>query len=153
MRQLLNKREFIAAGLMMLIGLSTVFGSLGYRINELARMGPGYFPLLLGAALVIVSALMLAGAKTQETEDKEETSTNSPLRPWLFVTAGVISFMVLGKYGGFVPATFSVVFLSALGDRSNSLHGSVILATAMTIMAVAVFNYGLKISFPLFSWG
>nr|WP_254045843.1 hypothetical protein [Paenalcaligenes hominis] len=44
----INAKELWSGGLLVLIGMATVLGSLNYQIGSLARMGPGYFPLMLG---------------------------------------------------------------------------------------------------------
>jgi hypothetical protein len=49
-------------------------------------------------------------------------------------------------------AIFSAVFLSALGDRSNSWRDCFLLALGMTVAGVAIFSFGLKLTFPLFTW-
>ena len=60
--------------------------------------------------------------------------------------------IILGTYGGLVPATFSLVFISALGDHNNSVKQSFWLAVGVTAFTVAVFHYGMQMQFPLFTW-
>ncbi len=64
----------------------------------------------------------------------------------------MIAFIVLGKYGGLVPATFAVVFISALGDRENTLRDSAILSLGMVGVCLVVFWWLLQIQLPLFQW-
>lgn len=61
--------------------------------------------------------------------------------------------MLLGRYGGLVPATFTLVFLSAMGDRGNTIRGAVLLAAVMTFTAVVLFSMVLGIQFPLLVLG
>lgn len=152
MRLTINRKELYSAGLMMLIGIGTVAGSLNYTTGTLARMGPGYFPLILGVALILVAALILA---TQSMESEELTGVGGAWqwRPGLCVVAGVVLFIVLGRYGGLVPATFVLVTVSALGDRTNSFKAAAGLAAVITALAVGIFHYGLKMQFPLWGWG
>jgi hypothetical protein len=137
---------------MMLIGIGTTIGSLDYGLGTLARMRPGYFPLLLGILLMMISALIIATPSIPE-EEQDVSSPGAHYRPWVFVAIGVVAFMVLGKFGGLVPATFALIFLSALGDRSNSMKAALALAVGMTVMAVGVFHYAMQMQFPLFTWG
>jgi hypothetical protein len=62
-------------------------------------------------------------------------------------------FIILGKYGGMVPATFACVFVSALGDRETTLKAALILAAGITVSGVILFAYLLKIPMPIFQWG
>lgn len=148
----INRKELLSAGLMMLIGAGTVIGSLHYDVRTLARMGPGYFPLLLGVGLMIIAGLILVTPST-ELEDELRSHNKPQYRAWAFVVASVVLFIVLGKFGGLVPATFVLVLVSALGDRSNTLTSAVVLAAGVTLMAVGIFHYGLQMQFPLFTWG
>lgn len=153
MRLKINRQELYSAGLMMLIGIGTVVGSLNYDIRTLARMGPGYFPLLLGVMLIVVGALILATPSTDIDEDLERGKGEPQYRAWGFVVLGVVLFITLGHYGGLVPATFALVVVSALGDQSNSLKAALALGVAITLMAVGIFHFGLQMQFPLFAWG
>lgn len=148
----LNKHEFYAGGLMMLIGLGTLFGSLEYKVGTLSRMGPGYFPMLLGIILIIISAAIIA-SPTHESEKAADDEGKILYRPWVCVVLGMVLFAVLGKYGGLVIATFAVVTVSALGDDANSLKTAALLGAIITIFAVGVFHYGLRMQIPLFTWG
>ena len=65
-----------------------------------------------------------------------------------------VSFEVArGEFFGLVPATFSCVFVSALGDRTATLKGTTYLAAGVTFFGVLLFSYVLKIPFPMFRWG
>ncbi len=61
--------------------------------------------------------------------------------------------IVIGKWGGLVPATFAMILVAALGDRKNSVRSAFFLALGVTAAAVAIFHYGLQLQFPLFTWG
>lgn len=150
--RLTNKRELYSAGLMLFIGIGTTIGSLNYGIGTLARMGPGYFPLILGIVLILIGALIIATPLTEE-DAAYEWSGGRQYRSWIIVIAGMLAFMILGKYGGLVPATFALIFMTALGDRSNSIKAAFALAAGVTIAAVGVFHYAMQMQFPLFTWG
>jgi hypothetical protein len=102
--------------------------------------------------LIAVAALMFA---TSAVPAEEDPAAHAPpeWRAWGYVIAGIVAFMVLGRYGGLVPATFALVLLAALGDKGNSIKAALLLATGITVLAVLVFNMLLKLSFPLFTWG
>ena len=52
-----------------------------------------------------------------------------------------------------MPATFTCVFVSALGDRTATLKSSLLLATGVTLVGGFLFSYVLKVPFPLFRLG
>lgn len=64
-----------------------------------------------------------------------------------------MAFILLGKYGGLVPATFALVFIAAMGDRQHTVRSAALLAVGVTILGIAVFSWALQLQFPLFRWG
>jgi len=154
----MRRHKYYSAGFILLIGAATAAGSLQYQMGTLARMGPGYFPLLLGGLLVAIGLLM---AVTPDSPDEVRADSEQEpfaviirrhLRPWSAVVGGMLAFIVLGKHGGLVPATFTLIFVAALGDRSNSLKACFWLAVGVVAFAVIAFHYGLRMQFPLFTW-
>ena len=143
------RKDLLGGLLMLVIGLATAVQATNYPIGSLRRMGPGFFPLSLGVILALVGVTLMTTGKRSIPE--------RPLAPewrgWLCICAGIAAFVVLGKYGGLVPATFAIVFISALGDRENSLQTAAVLAVAMTAICVLVFWWLLQVPFPLLNWG
>ena len=146
-----SKKDFLGGALMLVLGLATAMQAATYDIGSLRRMGPGFFPLSLGIILMIVGVLIIVTAKRPDTGPGAELA--SEWRGWFCICAGVGAFVVIGQYGGLIPATFAIVFISALGDRQNSLIDSAVLAAAMTAISVVVFWWLLQVPFPLFRWG
>lgn len=156
MKLKINRTEMWSAALMLLIGMVTVVGSTNYKIGELARMGPGYFPLILGAILMVLGLLiaLTPPAESVIVEDEDfKLAFLAQLKTWVLVIAAVVAFIVLGKYGGLVIATFAMTFVAALADKANSLKACLVLALVLTAITVLVFHYGLQLQFPLFTWG
>lgn len=147
----INRRQLYSSALMMLIGIATVIESLNYDIKTLSRMGAGYFPLILGVALIIIAAMILV-TQPHESEPEDFVFIEN-VRPWICVLSGVVLFIVLGKYGGLVPATFVLVSLSAFGDKQNGIKACFGIGAFITILAVGIFHFGLQMQFPLFTWG
>lgn len=160
--QRLKRRKFGSAALLLLIGLGTVYQSFEYTIGSAARMGPGYYPLMLGFLLILFGVLIFVLPDSAEDmalmdQGAEQTEKPEPLisraRPWVAIVVSMLIFILVGKYGGLVPATFILIFVAALGDAANNLKNAFFLAVGVTLAAVGVFHYGLQLQFPLFTWG
>jgi len=155
----MHKHKVYAAALALIIGVAAALGSLNYSMGTLARMGPGYFPLLLGIVLALIGFLILITpdapdeARADAHREPLRAIVRRRLRPWGMTTGGLLAFIVLGKYGGLIPATFLLIFMAALGDRSNSLKACFWLAVGVVVFAVVVFRLGLGLQFALLSWG
>jgi len=152
------KHKYYAIGFLLLIGAATTWASLDYSIGTLARMGPGYFPLLLG--LLLIALALLLAITPDSAEEIQADAAREPLpamvqrrlRAWGAIAGGMIAFIVIGRFGGLVPATFVLIFVSAMGDAKNSLKACFWLAVGVVAFAVLVFHYGMQMQFPLFSW-
>ncbi|WP_109476000.1 tripartite tricarboxylate transporter TctB family protein [Paraburkholderia sp. C35] len=147
----LNK-DYYGGALMLLIGVGAAYRGRSYGVGTLSHMGSGFFPVTLGVVLALIGAAMLVGASRQRTAGHASARV-ADWRGWLCICAGTVAFIVLGRYGGLVPATFATVLLSALGDRSNSLRVALLLSTAMVAIGIIVFWWALQLQMPLFRWG
>lgn len=151
MRTLLeDRKDFLGGLLILLCGLLTGLQASAYAIGSLRRMGPGFFPLALGVILAVTGALLMLNARAPAPVVERLAPE---WRGWLCICAGIAAFVVLGQWGGLIPATFAVVFVSALGDRGNTVAGAAVLGVVMTAACVLVFWWLLQVPFPLVRWG
>jgi len=150
-------KDHLGAVLLVLLGAGILAMGLGYKMGNLNRMGAGFIPVVLGVLMMLVG---LAIGVTAEPPGQGQMVNPLPghgngidVRGWLCILSGVISFVVLGEYGGLVPAAFASVFISAMGDRKSTVKTSAALGAALTVFCVVVFHYGLSLQLPLFHWG
>ncbi|MFY2843831.1 tripartite tricarboxylate transporter TctB family protein [Achromobacter ruhlandii] len=148
------KREAWAAGTMIVLGLGAIAQASTYNIGSLARMGLGMFPAILGVLLVLLGLIIARMAFSAPDVDEEAEDIPPPeWRGWGCIIGGLMAFILLGKYGGLVPATFALVFIAAMGDRQHTVRSAALLAVGVTILGIAVFSWALQLQFPLFRWG
>jgi hypothetical protein len=144
------KRDYYAGGLMLLLGLGAAVTGTGYKFGSLARMGPGFMPVVLGMVLAFIGLLIAGTALASSERDDSKFLPNNPQWfGWLCIIGGPILFIILGEYGGMIPAVFACVFVCALGDKSATYKSSAILAAGVTVFGVLLFHYMLSIPFPL----
>jgi len=151
------KKDYYGGALLVLVGLAAVYAGVDYRVGQLAHMGPGFFPVALGALLALTGLLIAISARGDKPA-ADAVSHGHPtgmpdLRGGICIILGILAFLLLGVYGGLLPATFAIVFISALGDRDNTLLEALLLSLAMVVIAVIVFWWALKLQLPLFQWG
>lgn len=153
------KKDYYGGALMTLVGLAAVFAGMRYHTGTLSHMGPGFFPVSVGALLAFVGVLIAFSARNDEPQDAKPAAGHGhaqgapDLRGTVCIVLGVLAFLLLGKYGGMIPATFAIVFISALGDRTNTIKQALVLAIAMCVVAAVVFRWALELQLPLFTWG
>jgi hypothetical protein len=152
------KKDYYGGGLMMVIGLIAVYAGLDYRTGTPARMGPGFFPVAIGALLALTGLLIALSARSGAAPTGPKVGHGHggglpDIRGGICIIVSVLAFLLLGVYGGLVPATFAIVFISALGDRENTITQAILLSLAMCFVAVVVFWWALRLQLPLFQWG
>jgi Tripartite tricarboxylate transporter TctB family len=143
------KRDYYAGGLMLLLGVGAAVIGSGYKFGSLAKMGPGFMPVVLGVVLALLG-LLIAGTAlaSSEPDDKSFLPDNPQWFGWFCILAGPALFIVLGQYGGMIPAVFACVFVCALGDKTATYKSSAMLAGWVTVFGVLLFHYLLNIPFP-----
>jgi uncharacterized membrane protein YhdT len=135
---------------MLLLGVGAAVTGSGYKFGSLARMGPGFMPVVLGIVLAFIGILIAGTAlASSEPDDAKFLPDNPQWFGWACIIAGPILFIILGHYGGMIPAIFGCVFVSALGDRTATYKSSLILALGVTVFGVLLFHYLLNIPFQL----
>jgi hypothetical protein len=152
-------KDHYGALMLLALGAAVLALGVGYKIGSLNRMGAGFIPVVLG---VLMMAVGIAIGVTAAPPGQREMTTPLPghgthaggpeWRGWLCILGGVLAFVVLGEHGGLVPATFASVFISAMGDRNNTVKGAATLGAILTVFCVIVFHYGLSLQLPLFQW-
>jgi hypothetical protein len=136
-------------GGLLLIGAGTWFGiyALEYPVGQLRRMGPGFFPAVLGALVALFGVLVLIPALFRGAE-----LPKIEWRPFFMVCAALLGFALAVERVGLVPATFVLVILASIGRRGFSLLPTLVLAAALAVIAVVIFSEGLGIPIYAFRW-
>jgi putative Ca2+/H+ antiporter (TMEM165/GDT1 family) len=156
LRDLVRKRDFYAGGLMLLLGLGVALKGSTYRAGTLMHMGPGFLPTALGVILVLLGIAIAAAALAPAEPGSEDDQSILPKEPqwwaWFCILMSPICFIVFGRYFGMAPATFSCIFIAALGDKTATWRGTIVLSTVVTVFGVGLFSYFLQVPMPIFTW-
>jgi len=156
LRDLVRKRDFYAGGLMILFGLFIALKGSTYRAGTLMHMGPGFLPTALGVILVLLGIAIAAAAIAPVAAGAEDDQRILPENPqwwaWFCILISPVCFIFFGRYFGMAPATFSCIFIAALGDKSATWKSSAILSAVVTVFGVGLFSYFLQVPMPIFTW-
>jgi hypothetical protein len=149
------RKDHVAALLLIAMGIAILVIGFRYRMGTLVHMGAGFIPVVLGILMTAVGLVIGLLAYAGSAEEKAAQALPAPpdLRGGLCILGAVAVFVLVGAYGGLVPATFGSVFVAAMGDRNNTWKTSLLLALVMVVFGVIVFHYGLRVQLPLFAWG
>ncbi len=140
--------DVLAGGIFIVIGGAFAVGSLGYELGTPLRMGPGYFPLVVGAVVAALGlGIVLKGLVAGEAISFGQI-------PWRAVAAIVLAVLFFGftvRRLGFVPTTAVTALLTTLASARVRLLTAVAVAAGLTVASTLIFVVGLQLRIPL--WG
>ena len=151
-----SQKDFFAGLLYMVIGIAFAWGATTYNIGDGARMGPGYFPLLLGVILAIIGGIVMARALVVETPDGDPIGRWA-WKPLAFIIAANFLFgILLGGWPllgipsmGLIIAIVVLTFVAALAGDEFKFIEVLILAILLAVGSWAAFVWGLNLQFQV----
>jgi hypothetical protein len=138
-----NTRDFYAGLLFVAFGVVALVMAQSYSIGTAARMGPGYFPRLLGILLIGLGAVQaIVGIRTSAPRQEWHW------RPLFILLASVALFIVATPYLGLIGAGLVLVFVASSASQEFRWREAAVSGTALGIAAAALFIYGLGVPLP-----
>ncbi len=140
-----SPRDFWAG--LLFVGIAGLFITLAsqYRFGDAHRMGPGYFPIMVGALLAILGAVVAGRALVF---DGPPLPRFNP-RPLLVTLVAVVLFGLALERLGLVAAILVLVMVSAFADRDVRLLPSFALAVLLIAFSVTAFVWLLGLPLPV----
>ncbi|HVO90273.1 MAG TPA: tripartite tricarboxylate transporter TctB family protein [Casimicrobiaceae bacterium] len=140
-----HPKDFWSGVLFVVTGaFAIVYGS-RYTLGSAARMGPGYFPRILGILMVVLGAALALRA----------LRTDGPAfprwhwRPTLTVLGSVVLFGLIVEKVGLALSTVILIVLASSASREWRPRESLIAGVLLALLAVGVFVIGLKLQLPI----
>jgi hypothetical protein len=169
-----DRKDLGAGGIFLAFGAAALGLARDLPMGTAGRMGPGYFPTVLGGLLALVGAAVMARAVLRGLRAGSPALAQDPAppapagapppapagreppfawRPLVLVTAATAAFGILLRGAGLVPATLVLVIGSAWASPKFSLRTAVPLAVGSAIFCALVFVKALGVPLPIFgSW-
>jgi hypothetical protein len=143
-----HPRDFFAGLIFVAFGLAAIVIGSNYSLGSAARMGPGYFPRILGILLLVLgAALSLRALKI-----KGDPLPRWYWRPILVVLSSVVAFGLLVTHLGLVFSTIGLIFASSAASREFRPKEALISGILLAALAVGVFIFGLNLQLPIWPW-
>ena len=140
-----NNKDLWAGAMLIATGAATVIIARNYAFGTTLRMGPGYFPTVLGGILILFGLyLVVSGLRSND-----EIQGSWPLRAMIVLPLALVLFGVLMTHAGFLPALLVLIFGSALAGPQFRLVEVLLLSAALSVVSVALFVWGLGLPYPL----
>lgn len=151
-----SQKDFFSGLMFMAVGVAFAWGATTYTVGTGARMGPGYFPLVLGVLLAVLGGVLAFKSLVVETEDGEKIGTWA-WKPLFFIIAANLVFgLMLGGLPnlkipamGLIAGIYALTFIASLAGEEFSVKAVFVLATVLSIMSYLAFIVLLKLQFPV----
>jgi hypothetical protein len=151
-----SQKDFYSGVMFVAVGIAFAWGATTYTIGEGARMGPGYFPLMLGLLLAGLGVFILFESLVVETQDGDRIGKLA-WRPLGYIIAANLLFgILLGGLPsiklpamGMILAIYGLTLISALASDEFKLKEVLILATVLAIGSYLAFILLLKLQFQV----
>jgi hypothetical protein len=136
-----NQKDFWSGVMFFALGLAFVGFAQEYTMGTASRMGPGYFPTVLGGLLAVLGLVIaIKGLAREAPRGDIERFHFGPLA---IVLGAVLLFGLLLRPAGLVAATLALIGVSAYASHEFSLREIVPLAAVLVVLVLAVFVWGL----------
>jgi hypothetical protein len=151
-----SQKDFFSGLMFTAVGVAFAWGATTYTVGSGARMGPGYFPLMLGILMALIGLGITFSALVVETADGEKIGKFA-WRPLGFIIGSNIVFGILlgglPNLGipamGLIAAIYALTFIASLAGSQFHFKEVLILATVLAIGSYVAFVWMLKLQFQV----
>lgn len=149
MKVKIKNQEDFWSGLMFIgFGVAAIVISRDYPMGSAVNMGPGYFPTYLGIIMTILGAVITLISFRIEGKKIEPFAW----RGMIMLSLGFFIFGWAVDRIGFVLSLFALIFCSAWAGKEFRSLEVLIMSVVLISGTIALFIYGLELTFPLFWW-
>ena len=140
------RKDLLSGAVFTGFGLAFAIAAANYEVGSPLRMGPGFFPLVLGVLLVVLGVSV--AVKGFVAGEGGEIGT-VPWRSLLLLLAAILFFGFTVRDLGLAPALFVTVLLAGLAGRNPRLIPALVIAVSLTALSVLIFVVILQLRLKL----
>ncbi|WP_420476890.1 tripartite tricarboxylate transporter TctB family protein [Noviherbaspirillum sp. ST9] len=139
-------KDFFSGVIFVVAGLAAMIIARDYSMGSAGRMGPAYFPTVLGALLALIGlvavirSLLKAGSPVGHLAVREIA----------LVTLSVVVFGLLMRGAGMAVSVMLVILVGGYASIKFKLGPYLLLAVGMAVFCVLVFVKALGLPMPMF---
>lgn len=144
----INDVDVLSGTIFTGLGVGVLYVSTSYDFGTIARMGPGFFPRVLGALLAVLGLIIAArGFVAPRAKLQIER-----LRPIVAIGGSLVAFGWIIPRFGFAPAVIVSCLLGMAATQRSSIREIVFLPILLCAFCSIVFIYGIGLAIPLAKW-
>jgi hypothetical protein len=138
-------KDFWSGVMFIAFAATALLAARGYSLGAAGKMGPGYFPVMLGSVLALVGIVLVVRSFVIDGE----VITRLQIQPLAIIAAAVVLFGVLLQPLGLILSLALVTIVSAFASRESKPLEVAALTCVMVAFAVGVFVYALRLPLPV----
>ena len=151
-----SQKDFFSGLMFMGVGVAFAWGATTYSVGTGARMGPGYFPLMLGVLMAILGAVITFNSLVIERDGGDKIGKWA-YKPLFFIIAANVLFGVcLGGLPsiklpavGMIVGIYALTFIASMAEAGWKFKSTFVLATVLAVISYVAFVRILKLQFPV----
>jgi Tripartite tricarboxylate transporter TctB family len=151
-----SQKDFFSGLMFLIVGMAFAIGAYSYNMGDGARMGPGYFPRMLGVILAAIGCVITFKALTVATADGEKLGKWA-WKPMACILGANLAFgVLLGglpsiKFPamGMIAGIYALTFIASLASERFRIKEVLLLATFLAALSYLAFVVLLKLQFPV----
>jgi len=144
-----SPKDFVAGLMFIVVGIAAIVIASNYTLGTAARMGPGYFPRILGILMITLGAILAL----RSFKLKGEPLPGWRWKPVIVVLGSVVIFGAIVNWAGLVLSTVLLIIMSSAASHEFRPKEAVISGVLLAILAVGVFVIGLKLQIGIWPGG
>lgn len=152
MNSFLKNKDLLAGLMFIVIGVVFLVGAYNYQMGTAARMGPGYFPRILGATMAALGVVVAAIGLKNQAQWAATEGIGWSWKPVIILTVAVVLFGFALPLAGMVIAIALLTVISGIAAHDKNFRELAIITVIMCLFCAAVFVWGLKLQMKLFPW-
>jgi hypothetical protein len=142
-----NEKDFWSGVMFIAFGLFFVVFAQQYDFGTSRRMGPAYFPTILGAILLAIGALVaITGLGRSAQGGKVEKFYFKEIA---FVLGAIVAYGLILRTAGLLVSIVVLIVISMLGSHEFKWKEAAILSVVMGALVYVVFVVGLSLTIPV----
>jgi hypothetical protein len=141
-----HPKDFWTGVIFIVIGLAAVIIGRDYNMGTAGKMGPAYFPTILGGLLALIGVAAMVRAFFHDGEPVGKFA----IKETILILTGVLLFGFLVRGAGLVVAVFAIIMFSAYASAKFKWIPAIALAIGAAVFAVVVFVEALGLPIAIF---
>lgn len=144
-----HPKNFWIGIIFLCFGLAAIWFIQDNEMGTAGRMGPAYFPTVLGGMLALVGLAGIVRSFIGRRSEAHDAIGKFHIKNIVIILSAVILFGFLMRGAGLAIAAFILVMLSAFASDRTKLVPALALAAGLALFAVILFAKLLGLPMPV----